>query len=111
MMFRAGLVRGTFKFCCASLLCDASVLLLVCPAASVAEVTASPERKSLRFMEPLAFHDYKNAEGYQMREPGTSGRAGFGSWLLAFGSWLLARDCVPLGATVRVFQTKLNTKY
>jgi hypothetical protein len=38
------------------------VLLAACPAASVAEVTASPERKSLRFMGPH-FRDEGNAEG------------------------------------------------
>jgi hypothetical protein len=52
MMVFAGVTRGTFRFCCASLLCDASVLLAACPAANAAEVTASPEIKSLRFMGP-----------------------------------------------------------
>src|SRR5215467_364605 len=50
-MFFAGEMRGTFRFCCDSLVCCASPLA-ACPAASVAEVTASPERKSLRFMGP-----------------------------------------------------------
>jgi hypothetical protein len=39
------------------------VLLDACPAAIAAEVTASPERKSLRFMEPH-FRVKGNAEGY-----------------------------------------------
>jgi hypothetical protein len=38
------------------------VLLAVWPAANVAEVTANPERKSLRFMGPH-FRDGGNAEG------------------------------------------------
>src|SRR6266853_4344512 len=50
-MFFAGEVRGTFRL---SLFCDcgASGLFVAWPEASVAEVTASPERKSLRFMGP-----------------------------------------------------------
>src|SRR5579871_985262 len=63
MMFLPGVMRGTFRFCCASLFCDASVLLAAWPAASVADVMASPERKSLRFTSPH-FGDERNAEGY-----------------------------------------------
>src|SRR5262249_3276473 len=51
MMFFAGERRGTFRFCCESFVCGASPLA-AWPAASVAEATASPERKSLRFMGP-----------------------------------------------------------
>src|SRR6476620_4868083 len=73
MMFLAGVVRGTFRFCCASLFCDcaASPLLGAWPAANAAEVTASPERKSLRFMGPH-FHGEGNAEGYQKQRRATS---------------------------------------
>jgi hypothetical protein len=47
------------------------VFLAACPAATAAEVTASPERKSLRFMGPH-FRDERNAEGYQMQPLATS---------------------------------------
>jgi hypothetical protein len=53
------------------LLWEESVPLAVPPVASVAEVTASPERKSLRFMRPH-FRDEGNAEGYQMQQLATS---------------------------------------
>src|SRR5579864_734551 len=70
MMFFAGTVRGT---CRLSLFCDcgAFVLLAACPAATAADVTASPERKSLRFMGPH-FRGKGNAEGYQMQRRATS---------------------------------------
>src|SRR6478609_960711 len=72
MMFLAGEVRGTFRlslFCVCD--CGAFVFLAACPAATAAEVTASPERKSLRFMGPH-FHVKGNAEGYQMQQLATS---------------------------------------
>src|SRR6185312_954926 len=72
MMFLPGVVRGTCRLPFCSLLWDESVLLAVAPVASVAEVTASPERKSLRFMRPH-FRDEGNAEGYQMQLLATSG--------------------------------------
>src|SRR5580765_7220436 len=69
MMFLAEEVRGTFRlslFCdCGFCDCGAFVLLAACPAATAAEVTASPERKSLRFMGPH-FRVKGNAEGYHL---------------------------------------------
>jgi hypothetical protein len=71
MMFLAGDVRGTWRL---PLFwdCGASVLLVAWPDTAAAEVTAIPERKSLRFMWPH-FRDGGNAEGYQMQPFATSG--------------------------------------
>src|SRR5689334_25446955 len=89
MMFLAEEVRGTFRlslFCdCGFCDCGAFVLLAACPAATAAEVTASPERKSLRFMGPH-FRVKGNAEGYQMQPPATSFRNAIALLLRTYGS-------------------------